>query len=130
MPSEREAGTSKLIPHRFSELSAPGRVLVSIMRDAQFGRFEDLRVHNGEPVFDPPPRLIRVKRIGSTDEPTVSASDDWVLKGPILDLLWEIAAIGNGTVARLEFRKGQPCLLEWVIPATSGTDGGGEGRLL
>ena len=128
MPPEREAGTSKLIPHRFSELSADEQVLVLAMRGVQFGRFENLRVQSGKPVFDPPPRLIKVKRIGSADESTVSASEDWFLKEPIIDLLLEITAIRNGTVTRLEFRRGQPCLIEWAIPAIAESESSGDGK--
>jgi len=126
MPSEREAGASSLIPRRFCELSAAAKVLVSTMRDVQFGRFEDLRVLDGQPVFSPAPRLIRVKRIGSPEEPSVPEPDDWLLKEPIVDLLREIAAIRNGTVARLEFRSGMPCLLELAVPAMPDSDRSGE----
>jgi hypothetical protein len=87
------------------------------MHHKQFGRFEELRVHNGDPVFDPPPRLIKVKRIGSVEEPTASVSDDWLLKESIVDLLREFALLGNGTVERLEFRRGLPCLLEFAVSA-------------
>jgi len=62
MPSEREAGASSLIPRRFCELSAAAKILVSTMRRFQFGRFEDLRVQDGEPVFSPVPRLVRVAK--------------------------------------------------------------------
>jgi len=128
MPSEREARASNPIPRRFCELSAAGKVLISTMRDVQFGRFEDLRVENGEPVFDPPPRLIKVKRIGSAEDSNPSASDDWLIKGAIADLLQELNAVGNGTVERLEFRRGIPCLLEFAIPATVDADRDTEGR--
>jgi hypothetical protein len=87
------------------------------MRDVQFGRFEDLRVENGEPVFNPPPRLIKVRRIGSAEESNPSAPDDFFVKRAIADLLHELSGLGNGTVARLEFRRGLPVLLEVAIPA-------------
>jgi hypothetical protein len=64
MPSAREACASNLSVRRFSELSAPWKVLVSAMRSDQYGRFVGLHVCNGSPVFDPPPRLIKVNRIG------------------------------------------------------------------
>jgi hypothetical protein len=96
------------------------------MRDVQYGRFEDLPLVNGEPAFDPPPRLVRVKRIGSSEEAAVSATEDWILKAPIIDLLREFAALRNGTVERLEFRRGLPCLLEFAIPAKPESDQGGK----
>ena len=50
-------------PPRLSDLPQATKLLISIMRDVQYGRFEDLPLVNGEPAFDPPPRLVRVKRL-------------------------------------------------------------------
>jgi hypothetical protein len=72
-------------------------------------------VSEGEPILDPPPRLIRVRRLDLRDDVTVDSSDDWLLKAPVVDLLRELSAIQNGTVARLEFRHGLPCLLELAL---------------
>jgi hypothetical protein len=113
---------------RFSHLSTAGKLLVSTMHCNQFGRFENLGVRNGEPVFDPATRLIRVKRIGSAEEPGVSISEVWLLKEPILHLLQELSVFWNGTVERLEFRRGLPCLIEFAIPATLDSERGGKGK--
>jgi len=101
-----------------TELSAPAQVLVARMHELQYGRFENLRICNGEPTFDPPPRLIRVSRFGSSEERDVSESNDWVLKAPIRDLFTKFAQLRNGIVDRLEFRSGLPCLIETTVQAS------------
>ena len=105
------------ISRRFSDLSEAAKALVSTMDTVQFGRFEGLRICNGDVVFDPPPRLVRVTRIGSAKDAPAADSSDWLLNEPIVTLLQEFAALGNGTVERLEFRHGLPVLLETAIPA-------------
>jgi hypothetical protein len=69
MPNECEGRAPNLSAQRYSDLSPTGQLLVSTMRRVQFGRFEGLHICNGEPVWDPPPRLVRVAKIGSGEEP-------------------------------------------------------------
>jgi hypothetical protein len=88
------------------------------MRRVQFGRFEGLRISNGEPVWDPLPRLVRVTKIGSEEEPEAAAEADWVLKGAVLDLLKEFAKVQNGTFERITFHRGLPCVVEIAIGPT------------
>jgi hypothetical protein len=111
-------GPPNTIAERYSELSASGKLLVSSMRRVQFGRFERLRIRNGEPVWDPPPRLFRVTKIGSGEEPDVAAGDDWVLKAAVRDLFREFAQVQNGTIDRVVFHRGLPCLVEVAIGST------------
>jgi hypothetical protein len=117
MPPEHEGRAPNFISQRFCELSPAGQVLVVTMRRVQFGRFEGLRICSGDPIFDPPPRLVRVARIGSTEALEVSESADWILKAPIRDLFREFARLENGSIDRLEFRRGLPCLVEIAIAA-------------
>jgi hypothetical protein len=99
------------------------------MQRVRFGRFEELQVQNGQPIFDPPPRLIKVSRIGTADDSTPPTTDgDWLIKEAVADLFDELSALGTGTVSRLEFRRGLPCLLETAIPATAGPDRSTEWR--
>lgn len=115
MPNGRAPST---IAERYSELSASGQLLVSTMRRVQFGRFEGLRICNGDPVWNPPPRLIRVRRIGSGEEPDVAGEGDWVLKGAVRDLFREFAQVQNGTIDRISFHRGLPCLVEVSLEST------------
>jgi len=119
MAFERGSCPSDFIPQRFSELSPSGKLLVSTMRRVQFGRFEGLRICNGDPVWDPPPRLVRVTKIGSGEESEMAEEDDWLLKSAIRDLLKEFADVRNGTFDRIAFHRGLPCVVEIAIGPTS-----------
>jgi len=113
----RDFRASNSIPKRYCELSSAGKALVATMHRVQFGRFEGLRIFDSDPVFDPPPRVVKVSKIGSGEEPEVSESDDWDLKASVRDLFREFARLQNGTIDRLEFRWGLPCLVEISIAA-------------
>lgn len=95
------------------------------MRHVQFGRFEELRICNGEPVWDPPPKLVRVTRIGSGEDPNVTEAGDWILKAAVRDLFREFAAVQNGKIDRIVFHRGLPSLVEISISATAPSDGSG-----
>ena len=105
-------------PELFSDLSPAGKVLVSTMRRFQFGRFEGLHICNGDPVWAPPPRLVRVSKIGASDEPAIVEAGDWILKAAVRDLFREFAQVQNGTIDRVVFHRGLPCLVEVAIGST------------
>ncbi len=88
------------------------------MRFYQYGRFEYLVINNGNPTFSPPPRLLRVIRVGSVDQYSTSELSDWTLRGPLVDMFQDFVRLDNGIVERLEFRRGLPCLIEIAVPAT------------
>ena len=54
---------------RKSSLTPPQARLVDLMQRLNFGRIEDLHVLNGEPLFDPPPRVFRDVRPGRDNGP-------------------------------------------------------------
>jgi hypothetical protein len=129
MPAEYQGRSPNLVARRFSELSSSGKLLVSTMRRVQFGRFEGLRISNGEPIWDPLPRVVRVTKIGSEEEPEAADEGDWVLKGAVRDLLKEFAKVQTGTFERITFHRGLPCVVEIAIgptalPPVTGTDRG------
>ena len=66
------------------ELSEALRKLVEIMQQVCFGRVDDLVVQNGEPVFNPMPRIIREIKLGaeSTAGPQPDFAD-FTLKGRV-----------------------------------------------
>jgi len=128
MGSEHQDRASNLIAQRFSELSPSGKLLVSTMRRFQFGRFEELRICNGEPVWNPPPKLVRVAKIGSSEDPKVPAAGDWVLKSAVRDLFREFAALQNGKIDRIVFHRGLPFLVEISISATATAPNGSSER--
>jgi hypothetical protein len=128
MPAEYQRSLPNLVALRFSELSSSGKLLVSTMRHVQFGRFEGIRIRDGEPVWNPPPKLVRVAKIGFSGDPKVPEASDWVLKSAVRELFREFAALQNGTIDRVVFHRGLPCLVEISISATATAPNGSSER--
>ena len=83
--------------------------LVDLMQRLNFGRIEDLHILNGEPLFDPPPRVFRDVRPGRVNGPRPEAGKaDFDLKVEVIDLFVHLEAVGNGVVERIEVQHGLP----------------------
>ena len=66
---------------RLKDLSPGTQRLVLLMRHMGYGRIENLRLQGGDPLFSPPPRVIRKKKLGTSsvlDPPALG--HDFVLK--------------------------------------------------
>jgi len=93
----------------YSALTPCRRDIVGLMQRINFGRVEDLHVRNGEPVFDPPPRVIREVKFGGENRPRPEAAKaDFALKAEVVDLFSKLAMLGNGVIAQLEIQHGLP----------------------
>ncbi len=90
-----------------SELPAPARRLVEMMHAVHFGGIEGLSVHDGLPVFDPAPRIVRHIKLGADNAPRAREAD-FELKAPVRDLFRHLAEVRNGFVRSLEIRHGLP----------------------
>jgi hypothetical protein len=98
---------------RKSQLSAARQRLVELLGSVHFGRLESLRVHGSEPVFDPPPRVIRTLKIPGNNQPRPQAeATDFALKASVIELLNHLNRIGDGVIDRIEVAHGLPLLLE------------------
>ena len=94
-----------------SSLGQDPRRLIALMQRIGFGRIDSLRVVGGQPVFDPPPRVIREVKLGAERcSPEHDASADFTVKRAFVDLLAEFAAIDTANVA-IEIRHGLPVRL-------------------
>lgn len=61
--------------------------LIELMQEINYGRIESLEVRNGEPVFDPPPTVLRLFLFGKDNGPNVSRSNDgFALKKKVAEL--------------------------------------------
>lgn len=93
--------------------------LLHIMSEYQFGRIELLGVRDGQPLELPATKIVRVTHLGGGDGGARRPNgEDYELKQAVRDLLAELERLNNGTVVRLEFKRGLPCLLETTL-ATS-----------
>jgi len=93
-----------------SSLSAAQKRLVETMQKINYGRIEDLSIYRGEPTFNPPPRIVKDVKLGSTDSgarPELE-SVDFALKREHIDLFENLRRIGNGTIDRIEVMSGLP----------------------
>ncbi|QEL20466.1 EF-hand domain-containing protein [Limnoglobus roseus] len=90
-------------------LSAPRRALVELVQERNFGRVEHLPVRGGEPVLDPPPRVVREVKLGGENDPRPErALANFRLKRQWVELFELFDAVGDGTVDVLEFKNGLP----------------------
>ena len=92
-----------------ASLSPLRKRLLDLMQGINFGRIEDLVVHDGEPVFDPPPRVVRqVKFCGENGPRLERSSTDFALKAQVVELFEQLDQLRNGTVESVEIKHGIP----------------------
>ncbi|MFH1625828.1 MAG: hypothetical protein ABID54_11835, partial [Pseudomonadota bacterium] len=69
------------------DLSEPRKRLVELMQEVNYGRIEELQVQDGEPVFDPPPTVLRLFLFGKDNGPNESRGNDgFALKKKVSEL--------------------------------------------
>ncbi|HUT52163.1 MAG TPA: hypothetical protein VM658_02110 [bacterium] len=101
-----------------SSLSPARRRLLDLMSDIYFGRIERLSVQDGEPMFEPPPKVVRKIKIGGENGPhRDEGKRDFVLKDKVREFFDHLAGLGNGTISRIEVQAGLPFSLEIEEPA-------------
>jgi hypothetical protein len=90
-----------------SILSESQSRLVELLQRLNFGRVEGLHVQNGEPLFDPAPRIIQKLKMGAENGPRPeSALQDFLLKHQTIEMLQAIADLGDGEVLAIEVKNG------------------------
>ncbi len=106
-------GRRKHPQHLKGSLSLSRRWLVELMQQINFGRIERLVINDGEPVLDPPPRIIREIKFGGDNRPRPEADiDDFLLKAQIVALFSELDDLHDGMVEVLAFKHGLPFHME------------------
>ena len=90
-------------------LTPPQRKLLTEMQRINYGRIEGLSVRCGEPVLDPPPRVVREIKFGGDNGPRPEvAKADFALKAQVCDLFVQLEALGNGVIPCIEIQRGLP----------------------
>ena len=90
-------------------LPKPWQRLVELMQTINFGRIEDLTVRGGNPVFDPPPRVVREVKIGGDNGPRPARdASNFLLKDQVVELFQHFDQLGDGTIEVLEIKHGLP----------------------
>jgi hypothetical protein len=79
------------------------------MQRINYGRIEGLSVRHGEPVMDPPPRVVREIKFGGDNGPRPEATKaDFTLKAQVRDLFAQLEALGDGVIPCIEIQRGLP----------------------
>jgi hypothetical protein len=93
-----------------SSLSTQQRLLLETMQRTNFGRIVGLAVRGGQPVFDPPPRIVKDVKLGAADNeprPELRASD-FALKREHVELFENLRRLGDGIIETIEIKSGLP----------------------
>jgi hypothetical protein len=99
----------KISPTRFSEISPAWRDLVRLCQSINHGQIESLQIANGEPSFNPAPRVFFDVKLDNEEGPRPEvALPDFELCSELHRLMRRIDNIKQGRVARLEIRGGIP----------------------
>ena len=95
---------------RTKKMLSPARQqLVELMQQINFGRIEGLRVRDGEPVFDPAPRVFREIRFGGDNAVhPARGRNDFALKKEHIDLFAQFDQERSATVEQLIVNNGLP----------------------
>ena len=92
-----------------SDLSEARRRLLELMQELDFGRIEALAVRAGQPVLDPPPRIVREHKFGGENGPRGERRlGDFTLKEQVLELFDEFDRLGEGVIDVLTVKHGLP----------------------
>jgi len=91
------------------DLSVAWQQLVELMQWINHGRIFDLTVRDGQPVMDPPPRVVREIKFGGDNGPrTEGTKSDFKLKAQVRDFFEHLEALGNGVIQCIEIQRGLP----------------------
>ncbi len=89
------------------------RLLVELMQRLHFGQILGLRVRNGEPVLDPPPRLVHDVKLASEPAPRpTEAGADFLLKQQVVELFAYFDRLRDGVIDLIEVKHGLPFRLQ------------------
>jgi hypothetical protein len=96
-----------------SSLSTPQQLLLETLQKTNYGRIEGLRIREGQPVFDPLPRVVKDVKLGAGESgarPELE-SGDFALKREHIELFEQLLRLGDGTIECLVIKGGLPFLL-------------------
>lgn len=95
-------------------LSPARQRLVELAQQQLFGTIHQLAFHHGEPVFAPPPRVIRRVRLGGHNSARPQAHvPDFAIKQPWIDFFAYLELLQHGTVLLIEIAHGLPLHFEF-----------------
>ena len=83
--------------------------LIELMQEINYGRIEKLHVRDGEPVFDPPPTVLRLFLFGKDNKPNESRGNDgFALKKKVAELFEVFDLERSLSIQELKIDNGLP----------------------
>lgn len=83
--------------------------LIELMQEIRYGRIERLLIRDGEPVFDPPPAVLRMFLLGRENAAHAArGSDDFTLKKKTMELFGIFDRERSLTIQELIIENGLP----------------------
>jgi hypothetical protein len=102
-----------------ASLSPARRRLLESLQQLYFGRIENLVIEDGQPIFDPMPRVVREHKFGGENGPSPkSAAADFLLKAQVVELFALFDELRDGILDVLEVKHGLPFRVFVVEVAT------------
>ncbi len=97
-------------PNQPKSTLTPARArVVMMMQTLGFGTIYEQHVRDGEPIFTPPPRIVREIKFGGENGPhAMTRAEDFILKQQVRDFFAQLDAFGTGTILSLEVKHGLP----------------------
>jgi hypothetical protein len=95
-------------PRRISDLSQAQKRLLALCQSINYGRLRKLQVRGGQPVFEPPPRVVRERKFGAQQRGRTDAEGDYYLKPELVEFLDCLQEIGDGEIFEVEVHHGLP----------------------
>lgn len=93
----------------WDSLSPQRKRLVREFQRVNFGRFERLAIHAGEPVLNPAPIIVRdIKFAGENGPRPELQVDDFILKAQVVELFGFFDRLQDGVIDSLEVKHGLP----------------------
>ncbi len=90
-------------------LNGAQRRLLELMQSINFGRIEGVTVKDGDPLFDPLPRVVREVKFGGVNGPRPElGSRDFELKAQVVRLFERLSQIGDAKIESIEVQHGLP----------------------
>jgi hypothetical protein len=100
-------------PKSIRDLRPSERRFVRAMQELGHGRFEALRIRQGELVLDPWPATIRSVKFGSPNPNLpMCAAAEFALKKQIDEFFAHVRAVDSGVIRVLEVRGGLPFCMD------------------
>jgi hypothetical protein len=91
--------------------------LVESMQRLHYGQIQGLRIRDGQPVLDPPPRVIRDVKLASEESPRPERGQcDFLIKQQVIELFAYFDQIHDGVIDLIEVKHGLPFRLQHTEP--------------